>query len=93
MKQLDGGTIKLRSTEASAIVRRIEAEKNSEWLGWKGRVLVTEKGRGGRQWMGRNGSYKAFVMEGGDDLLGKKVEVEAVGASVTHIKASIRQQG
>jgi MiaB-like tRNA modifying enzyme len=77
-----------RSKELAKLARQISFEKNKDWLGWEGSILVDEKGKEG-SWMGRNFAYKPFVVKGSDSLLGKFVNVRVVEAFPTYLEAEI----
>ncbi len=88
MRQHDAGGVKARSTELTRIVRRITFEQNERWLGWKGEILIDEKGRGA-SWIGRNFAYKPIVIKGNEDLLGKFVQAKVVKAFSTYLVAEL----
>ncbi len=90
MQQLDNRTVKGRSAEMSGLVRRLALERNMGWRGWKGDILVTERGRHDMQYVGRNFAYKPVLVESGHDLLGRTVKVEIKGAEVTHLQGVVR---
>jgi threonylcarbamoyladenosine tRNA methylthiotransferase CDKAL1 len=71
-----GSEIKRRSSEAAFLAKRIVSDKNRQWVGWKGPVLVDEIGKVPGSWVGRNFSYRPVVMKSADLLLGKTVKVE-----------------
>jgi tRNA A37 methylthiotransferase MiaB len=89
MAQLDNRLIKTRSAELSGLVRRLALEKNREWVGWSGEILVSERGTGKNQWIGRNIAYKPVLMESRENLLGKRLNVRIEGAELTHLVGSI----
>lgn len=78
--------IKKRSGEAQRSVRRIAIEKNMEWVGWRGQVLVDEVGKVGDSWIGRNFAYKPIVLKSTKDLLGKTLTVEVARAFPTFLE-------
>lgn len=93
--QLPGWEVKRRSRLLSKMWRRISLERNRRWVGWRGRVLVDEKGlKGG--WIGRNYAYKPFVLRE-EHSLGSFVNVEAseafpqylLGRAVEHRMTSL----
>ena len=89
MAQLDNRLIKTRSSELSGLVRRLALEKNREWVGWSGEILVSERGTGKNQWIGRNIAYKPVLVESRENLLGKRLNVRIEGAELTHLVGSI----
>ncbi len=83
LQQIPTDVVKKRSVIASDLVRNISLEKNKEWLGWKGDILVSEKGKKNSQWIGRNFAYKQVIIDKTGNLLGKKVKVKIIDALAT----------
>ncbi len=82
--------IKRRSILAAQLAKKIALERNQQWLGWRGEILVNEKGKVQNSWVGRNFAYKPItVISGKEDLLGKTVRVKIVNAFPTHLSAII----
>ncbi|MGF3522921.1 MAG: tRNA (N(6)-L-threonylcarbamoyladenosine(37)-C(2))-methylthiotransferase [Candidatus Bathyarchaeia archaeon] len=82
--------VKRRSVLAAQLAKKIALEKNQQWLGWRGEVLVNEKGKVPHSWIGRNFAYKPItVVSEKEDLLGKTVQVKIVKAFSTHLSAVI----
>lgn len=83
LEQLPRNIVNERSEKMSEIVRKISLEKNKEWIGWEGPVLVSKKGKGPHRWLGRNLAYKLIMIESKENLLGKlvKVKIEKAGFS------------
>jgi MiaB-like tRNA modifying enzyme len=77
--------IKRRSTLAAGLAKQISLEQNKRWVGWVGEVLVDEKGKVEGSWVGRNFAYKPVVIKSSDNLLGKRVRVKVVEASITYL--------
>ena len=77
-----------RSRELAELSRRISFEKNRAWLGWQGKVLFDEKGKG-ESWMGRNFAYKPVVVKTRERLLGRFVQVRVVNVFSTYLEAEI----
>lgn len=88
MKQLTRREINERSKKMTALFRRICLEKNQAWLGWRGEIVVDEKGRNG-SWIGRNFAYKPVVIKSEDDLLGDFLQVKVERAFSTYLAAEI----
>ena len=88
MEQLPVAEVKNRSRHLSEIVRRTSYERNRLWLGWKGRILVDEKGKRDT-WMGRNYAYKPIVIRCNEHLLGEFVDVRVTETFPTYLKAEI----
>jgi tRNA A37 methylthiotransferase MiaB len=80
MDRVPTETIKERSTRLTRLVHTIGEERNRGWHGWRGTVLINEKGK--TSMLGRNYAYKPVVIR--DDLRrGEHVEVEIVDSSPT----------
>ena len=77
-----------RSRDLAELVRSISFEKNRAWLGWEGKVLFDEKGKG-ESWMGRNFAYKPVVVKGAECLLGQFAEVRVINTFSTYLEAEI----
>jgi MiaB-like tRNA modifying enzyme len=89
MKQLDNKIVKERSTKLAEMTRNICLEKNRRWIGKECGILVTERGKGEYQLMGRNECYKPVIVEGKKHLLGHFFKVKIVGAGQTYLSAKI----
>ena len=76
--QLPGWETKRRSRLLTQLWRRISAERNRRWIGWRGEVLIDERGRGDT-WIGRNYTYKPIVLRG-DLHLGDLPRVQILDA-------------
>ncbi len=74
MKQVPNEVKKERSKELSELVKSVVEKVNKKWKGWKGEVLVSEKGKDG--WVARNFAYKPVVIKSDEHLLGKFVKVK-----------------
>jgi len=74
--RIHGRIAKERSRYLTSLAKRIGAEINSRWIGEKVKVLITEKGKEGKEkeWMGRTVNYKPVVLDGEDGGLGKWVK-------------------
>ena len=81
--------IKRRSKEAGLLAGKIVSEKNRQWVGWKGPILVDEVGKVGGSWIGRNFAYRPIVLKSAERLLGKTVEVEVVKSFHTFLEGKI----
>jgi len=81
--------IKRRSTITAELAKKISAQRNKKWVGWRGEVLVDEKGKVGGSWIGRNFAYKPIVIKSRETLLGKALKVEVTEASITYLKGRI----
>lgn len=83
MKQHPSWLTKERSRKLTEVFNKIALEKNRAWLGWKGKVLIDEKGKPGTNtWLGRNYCYKPVVVKAAKNMgLGNIVDVEVKGAT------------
>jgi len=84
MKQLPTNTLKQRSTAMTKLYREIALEKNRKWIGWKGKILIDEKGKND-SWIGRNYCYKRVVVKGSFNL-GDENYVQISDATVFDLK-------
>jgi threonylcarbamoyladenosine tRNA methylthiotransferase CDKAL1 len=77
--QLHGNITKERSTLLQKVHEEVSFEKNRKWIGWKGKVLIDEKGKPGTNtFIGRNYCYKPVVVKPGRKKinLGDFIEVK-----------------
>jgi threonylcarbamoyladenosine tRNA methylthiotransferase CDKAL1 len=81
--------IKWRSKQAGLLAKKIVSEKNKQWVGWKGSVLVDEVGKVGGSWVGRNFAYRPIVVKSAEPLLGKTVIVEVVRSFHTFLEGKM----
>jgi threonylcarbamoyladenosine tRNA methylthiotransferase CDKAL1 len=88
MVSLPPKEVKMRSKEVAELSKMISFEKNRAWMGWEGRVLFDERGKG-ESWMGRNFAYKPVVVKGGESLVGRFVQVRVVNAFSTYLEAEV----
>jgi tRNA A37 methylthiotransferase MiaB len=79
-----------RSKKMTDLTRKITAEKNRAWIGWKGRILVDEIGKQPQSFIGRNLAYKPIVVKSSErSLLGKFVNVYVRRTFRTYLEAEI----
>ncbi len=76
MKQLSTNKLKERSRLMTEVYRLVAYENNKKWLGWKGKILIDERGSHD-SWIGRNYCYKPVVVKG-NFKLGDKIDVEII---------------
>ncbi len=88
MEQLPRREVNERSKRMTTLFRRICFERNQGWLGWKGEIIVDEKGRNG-SWIGRNFAYKPVVIKSKKNILGKFLQVKVNKAFSTYLAAEI----
>jgi len=80
---------KLRSTEAAKLAKQVSLERNQRWLGWKGKILIDEKGKITGSWIGRNFAYRPVAVKSTELLLGKTLQVKVTKAFSTHLIGTI----
>jgi MiaB/RimO family radical SAM methylthiotransferase len=85
LKPLSTNIVNQRSQMISEAVRKISLEKNKTWTGWKGEVLISDKGKEKGQWIGRNFAYKPVLINSKEDILGKIIEVKIVETTHSHL--------
>jgi len=85
LKPLVSKVVNERSRIASELVRRISLEKNKEWIGWEGNILVSEKGKKHNQWIGRNLAYKPVLVESNSNPFGKFLRVRIIETSHSYL--------
>ena len=89
MKQLPPEKVKARSRRMAEVARRVSFEKNKDWMGWEGEILIDEKGKKPASWIGRNFAYKPVVVRGDEFLFGRFVDVRVVRVFSTYLEAEI----
>jgi len=82
--QVPGSKIKERSTKMSKLFDELALNKNKEWIGWEGEVLIDEKGKPG-SWIGRNFAYKPIVVLSSKNLFGEKIKVKIKDAKANYL--------
>jgi MiaB-like tRNA modifying enzyme len=83
--------IKRRSGMATTLAKKISFERNKQWLGWKGKIVVDEIGKIPGSVVGRNFAYKPIAVDGTKDLLGKTLAVKVVKAFPTYLAGEVLQ--
>jgi len=86
MKGVIGWKIKERSEKMAETARKISLERNKAWLGWRGEVLIDEKGKGNSR-IGRNFAYKPIVVRSENNMLGKRLFLQVKNAFPTYLEA------
>jgi len=81
--------VRERSRRLAELSNRFSLERNMEWMGWEGRMLVDERGKGASSWVGRNFAYKPMVVKNSEFLLGKFLVARVVKVFPTYLKAEI----
>lgn len=78
--------IKRRSTRAAVLAKSIAFENNQRWVGWKGRILVDEKGKVPDSWVGRNFAYKPVTIKTEENMMGKSLSISVTEAFPTYLE-------
>src|SRR3989338_252357 len=81
MKKLDSKIVDKRSNEIHKLIRKISRKNNEKWIGWKGKVLIDENGKG-ETMISRNYSYKPVVTS---VSIGSFKDVKIVEAEDMHL--------
>jgi threonylcarbamoyladenosine tRNA methylthiotransferase CDKAL1 len=81
--------IKRRSSRLAVIARKTALEKNSNWVGWTGEILIDEAGKIPGSWIGRNPAYKPVIVKSVDNLLGKILRVTVLRGFSTHLVGEV----
>jgi threonylcarbamoyladenosine tRNA methylthiotransferase CDKAL1 len=81
--------IKRRSGEMAKLAKALSLERNRRWKGWKGTVLIDEKGKVPGSWVGRNFAYKPIAVKSIVDLLGKTLIVKVKESFGTYLVGEI----
>ena len=88
MNQLPIKEVKDRSRRMTKLVGKISLERNKTWVGWKGTVLIDERGKK-ESWIGRNFAYKPIIIKGEKDFFGKFIHARVVKAHRTYLEAEV----
>jgi len=88
--QVPPSKIKHRSACLASLARRIALKRNSDWNGWRGKILVDEIGKPGSV-VGRNFAFKPIVIKCNDwqNLLGEFVSIKVIDAFQSHLLGEI----
>ena len=81
--------VKARSRRLAELSREVSLQRNREWLGWEGRILVDEVGKKALSWVGRNLAYKPVVVRSGEVLFGRFLVVRVMRVFSTYLEAAI----
>jgi MiaB-like tRNA modifying enzyme len=85
LESLSPKIINERSMVISKLVREISLEKDNGWIDWAGTILISERGKKPRQWIGRNLAYKPVLVESKENLLGKFVDIKVIDRTSSHL--------
>jgi threonylcarbamoyladenosine tRNA methylthiotransferase CDKAL1 len=81
--------IKRRSTLTTLLVKQLSFERNKQWIGWSGEILIDEIGKMKDSWVGRNFAYKPIAVKSQENLLGKTIKVKVTQAFPTYLSGNI----
>ena len=81
--------IKKRSGRAAQLARSIALENNERWVGWKGSIMVDEKGKVPGSWVGRNFAYKPVVIKTEENAFGRTLSVSVTKAFATYLEGTL----
>jgi len=84
-----GKELKLKTREMTYVFQKVSADENKKWLGWKGKILITEEGKN-NSYIGRNFAYKQVVVKSNKELLGKYINVEIKKTTIYDLRGEIR---
>ncbi|HXQ92465.1 MAG TPA: tRNA (N(6)-L-threonylcarbamoyladenosine(37)-C(2))-methylthiotransferase [Nitrososphaerales archaeon] len=90
--QISSDEAKKRSGLMAALSRTIQNKVNSQWIGWRGEVILDERVKGAV--IGRNFAYKPCLIKDTDlkadeAILGSEVQVEVIGSTSSTLRATI----
>ncbi|MCS7110497.1 MAG: tRNA (N(6)-L-threonylcarbamoyladenosine(37)-C(2))-methylthiotransferase [Candidatus Caldarchaeum sp.] len=88
LRPVSSQTVAKRIAELNAVLAEIQFRNNQRWVGWCGEVLVDEVGKKGKM-VGRNYAYRPVVFDSEENLLGRFVEIEVVGAERTYLRGRL----
>ncbi len=90
LKQLSHQVRMQRSKDLDIQTKEIQRIDNQKWIGWKGKMLVTEHGKKGGL-VGRNLSYKQIVLsdESDDIMIGTWQHVKVIDSTPTYLYGEI----
>ncbi len=74
MLQVKSETKKARTQLLAALARKMSLEKNRNWAGWVGPVLIDEYNEKKKTWIGRNYAYKPVILKGAHNF-GDSIDV------------------
>ncbi|HLD79591.1 MAG TPA: tRNA (N(6)-L-threonylcarbamoyladenosine(37)-C(2))-methylthiotransferase [Candidatus Nanoarchaeia archaeon] len=88
LQELPGEVVKHRSRVLTDIFHNVSKIQNERWVDWQGEILVDEKGKEEKQWIGRNGSYKQIIVEG-DYKIGQILKVIITKAETFDLRGRV----
>jgi len=87
MLQIHGRVSKERSRKLTALFRRLAMVWNMQWVGWRGSILIDEKGKDNTL-VGRNDFYRPVIVKGNAQP-GQRVRVKITGATSHDLRGEI----
>lgn len=87
LKQVDGREAADRCRILMELFNEIGRENNKKWIGWRGKIMITEPGKF-NTWVGKNDSYKQIVVKG-DLAIGQEINVEIKDVGSLDLKGEI----
>jgi MiaB-like tRNA modifying enzyme len=81
--------VKRRSSMAGALAKEVAYERNKQWMGWKGEILIDEVGKVSGSWVGRNFAYKPVAVQSACRLLGKTLTARVTKAYPTYLHGQV----
>jgi MiaB-like tRNA modifying enzyme len=84
-ESVDRDEIKRRSVKTAELVKQVSLKNSQSWVGWRGEMLVDEKGKVAGSWVGRNFAYKPIVVKSEEELFGKTLRVKIVKAFSSYL--------
>jgi MiaB-like tRNA modifying enzyme len=88
MKQLHGRVTNQRSRRVAEEFNAIALTNNRSWIGWVGRVLVSEKGKRG-DFCARNYAYKPVILKDKRDIMGRFLNVRIIDATRNDLRGVV----
>ncbi|MFC1800647.1 tRNA (N(6)-L-threonylcarbamoyladenosine(37)-C(2))-methylthiotransferase [Nanoarchaeota archaeon] len=85
--QVRGGIVKDRSKKVTDLFHRVAYIQNEKWFGWKGMILIDEKGKNDT-WVGRNLAYKPVIVQG-DYMIGQSIKVSIKQTAIFDLRGEI----
>ncbi|MBI2581338.1 tRNA (N(6)-L-threonylcarbamoyladenosine(37)-C(2))-methylthiotransferase [Candidatus Woesearchaeota archaeon] len=89
LERLPDSVVMGRSRKLHSLARKIALGNNRKWAGWRGKIIVDEKGKVPGTFVGRNFAYNPVVVSSEKDLSGRLIEVEITGAAAACIYGRI----
>ena len=88
LKQISGDELKNRTRKMAKVFNVVALERNRNWIGWKGEIIIDEKGILEGTWVGRNYAYKPVVVRG-DFKIGDMLNVKITDAASFDLRGEI----